>query len=120
LIANPEYAEDDSIYAFEHEWVGFELWQVKSGTLFDHILITDSVEEAENFANGYFKEQQKGEKEMHEKQQEERRQKEEEERKKREEEEKANQPAEDDHEEAGDDADDDDDDKENKERHDEL
>jgi len=114
MIANPDYAEDNSIYAFEHEWVGFEIWQVKSGSLFDHILVTDSVEEAESFANGYFKEQQKGEKEMHEKQEEERRQKEEEERKKREEEDKAKQPAEEDK------ADDDDDDEHDKSHHDEL
>jgi calreticulin len=118
LIANPDYAEDKNIYAFEHEWVGFELWQVKSGTIFDHILITDDIAEAESFATGYFKEQQKGEKEQHEKQEEERRQKEEEERKKREAEEKANQPAADEQEDA--DEDDDEDDKEDKERHDEL
>merc|ERR1712179_436628 len=30
--------------------VGFELWQVKSGTIFDDIIITDSLEEAKAFA----------------------------------------------------------------------
>ena len=43
MIANPEYAYDDNMHAVcsgdgcTH--VGFELWQVKSGTIFDDILI---------------------------------------------------------------------------------
>jgi len=50
------------VYAYEHEFVGFEIWQVKSGTLFDHILVTDDVDEARAFADGYLKQQQTGEK----------------------------------------------------------
>jgi len=87
LIDNPEYKHDDSIYVYENEYVGFEIWQVKSGTLFDHILITNDLAEAEAFANGYFQEQQKGEKAMHEQQEEERKKADEEERKKHAEEE---------------------------------
>jgi len=101
-VPNPDYHADDSIYAYENEYVAFEIWQVKSGTLFDHILITDDLAEAEAFATGYFAEQQKGEKSVYETQEEERRKVEEEERKKRE--------AEAETEEEGDDDDDDDDD----------
>jgi len=113
LIPNPDYVPDDSIYVYDNEWVGLEIWQVKSGTLFDHILITDDISEAENFATGYFAEQQKGEKAVHEKQEEEKRKEEEEERKKREaemEKEKAEHGEEDVHFEE----------EENKEHHDEL
>jgi len=75
-VPNPEYFTDDSIYAFDHEFVGFEIWQVKTGTIFDHILISDSVEEADEFVNGHFAAQKKAEKEMFDKQEEERQEKE--------------------------------------------
>ncbi|ORZ12634.1 Calreticulin family-domain-containing protein [Absidia repens] len=45
-IDNPEYKLDDSIYHYNFENIGFDLWQVKSGTIFDNILITDDVDEA--------------------------------------------------------------------------
>lgn len=49
-IDNPEYVEDNNIYAFNDIGaVGFELWQVKAGTIFDNIIVTDSVTEAEQF-----------------------------------------------------------------------
>jgi len=48
-IDNPEYKEDKEIYAFEHSFVGFDLWQVKSGTVFDNIIVTDSLAEAKAF-----------------------------------------------------------------------
>jgi len=107
-IPNPDYHEDSSIYAFEHGYVAFEIWQVKTGTVFDHILITDDIAEAEAFATGYFAEQQKGEKAAHEKHEEEKRKAEEEERKKRE----AEEPEDED-----DDDDDDDDDNDADEEH---
>jgi len=51
LVANPDYQEDDQIYAFsDFGAVGLDIWQVKSGTIFDNIIITDSIEEAEEFA----------------------------------------------------------------------
>jgi calreticulin len=62
LIDNPEYFDDPNIYAYEHGFVGIEIWQVKSGTVFDNILVTDSVDEARAFADGYFKTLQEGEK----------------------------------------------------------
>ncbi|OWZ04624.1 Calreticulin precursor [Phytophthora megakarya] len=44
MIENPDYFEDDAMYnvAKNVGAIGFELWQVKSGTLFDDILVTDS------------------------------------------------------------------------------
>jgi len=75
-VPNPEYKEDHGIYAFEHEYVAFEIWQVKSGTIFDHILVTDSIEEAEAFAVGHFAQQHKAEKAMYDKQEEEKQEKE--------------------------------------------
>ncbi|TYZ63271.1 hypothetical protein PybrP1_010872 [[Pythium] brassicae (nom. inval.)] len=46
LIDNPEYFEDAALYnvAKDVGAIGFELWQVKSGTLFDDILVTDDAE----------------------------------------------------------------------------
>jgi len=47
LIDNPEYNEDAEIYAYENIGaVGCEIWQVKSGTVFDNILVTDDIAEA--------------------------------------------------------------------------
>ncbi|XP_078428319.1 calreticulin-like [Wolffia australiana] len=47
LIDNPEFKDDPEIYVFNNlQYVGFELWQVKSGTIFDNILITDDPEYA--------------------------------------------------------------------------
>jgi len=49
-IANPEYVEDSEVYSYSNLGaVGFELWQVKAGSIFDNILVSDSVEEAEQF-----------------------------------------------------------------------
>lgn len=88
MVPNPDYHDDDNLYLYEHnKFVGFELWQVKSGTIFDNILITDDVAEAQKFAE-LTKKTRDGEKKMYDKQEEERRQKEEEERKSKEESEK--------------------------------
>merc|ERR1711959_481069 len=47
LIANPKYVADDKIGQYEKfNVVGIDVWQVKSGTIFDNILITDDVEYA--------------------------------------------------------------------------
>jgi len=84
LIANPEYIEDDKLYLFkDNAYVAFELWQVKAGSIFDNIIITDSVDEAKEFATRTFEKTVKGEKAAKEddekKQEEERKRKEEEE-----------------------------------------
>merc|ERR1712100_315411 len=43
-IDNPDFKDDKELYARceKCEYVGFELWQVKSGTIFDDIIVTDS------------------------------------------------------------------------------
>lgn len=51
-IDNPEYSADSNIYKFDKISVlGLDLWQVKSGTIFDNFLITDDVKEAEDITN---------------------------------------------------------------------
>merc|ERR1740131_462028 len=50
-IANPEYVDDDVLYKYaDFGFIGFDLWQVKGGTIFDNIIITDDVAEADAFA----------------------------------------------------------------------
>ena len=68
--------------------------QVKSGTIFDNILITDSVEHAEAFAKETFEKTKEGEKKMKEEQDEKERKEREEEEKKRKEEEDKKKPEE--------------------------
>lgn len=95
LVPNPDYYDDDNLYLFEsNKYVAFEIWQVKSGTIFDNILVTDDEAEAKKFAELTNKTRE-DEKKMHEKQQEEQRAKDEEERKAREASEKASEESED-------------------------
>merc|ERR1711870_204754 len=50
-IANPEYVDDDSVYKYDDfGFLGFDLWQVKGGTIFDNVIICDDVAEADAFA----------------------------------------------------------------------
>merc|ERR1712183_847774 len=50
-IANPEYEDDDSVYKYsDFGFIGFDLWQVKGGTIFDNVIITDDVAVADIFA----------------------------------------------------------------------
>merc|ERR1711942_210318 len=54
-IPNPEYKHDPTLYRYDDiAGLGFDLWQVKSGTIFDNILITDDVAEAEAFTKETF------------------------------------------------------------------
>lgn len=67
LIDNPEYSDDDHLYLFkDNAYVGFELWQVKAGTIFDNIIVADTIEEANDFADATYKKTIKGEKEAKE------------------------------------------------------
>merc|ERR1719399_1987176 len=51
-IANPAYVDDTSIGQYgSFSWVGIDVWQVKSGTIFDNLLITDDVEAAKAAAD---------------------------------------------------------------------
>jgi len=46
-IDNPDYKYDANLYSFDsHGVLGIEVWQVKSGTIFDDFLVTDSVQES--------------------------------------------------------------------------
>merc|ERR1712054_497433 len=50
-IANPEYEDDDAIYKYaDFGFLGFDLWQVKGGSIFDNIILTDDKAEAAAFA----------------------------------------------------------------------
>jgi len=51
-IPNPEYTPDDKLYKYDEICsVGIDIWQVKSGTIFDNILISDSEAEADVIQN---------------------------------------------------------------------
>merc|ERR1711976_119077 len=50
-IANPEYVGDDSVYSYaDFGFLGFDLWQVKAGTIFDNVIVTDDKAEADAVA----------------------------------------------------------------------
>jgi len=67
LIPNPDYKEDKELYkrCKDCTHVGFELWQVKSGTIFDDIIVTDSFKEAKEYAEKTFAKKKGPEKEMY-------------------------------------------------------
>ena len=112
-IPNPEYQPDDSLYAYDSFGViGFDLWQVKSGTIFDDVLITDDSS-AVDLAVARFEARVEGETAMKEA---------EEEKKRKEEEAKkaAEAEQEEDDEEEEEEFDDDDEEEEEEEGHDEL
>jgi len=70
MIDNPDYKADDNLFAVcdeECTHVGFELWQVKAGTIFDDIIVTDSADEAQQFAEETFHKKREGEKEIYDK-----------------------------------------------------
>jgi len=95
MIPNPDFKDDDTLYLFEsNKYVGIEVWQVKSGTIFDNIIITDDEAEAKKLADATAAAKE-GEKKMFDKQEEVKNAKEEEERKAREAAEAAEKPAED-------------------------
>jgi calreticulin len=84
MVPNPDFVDDNNLYLYEsNKFVGFELWQVKAGTIFDNILVTDDAAEATKWAAKTATTREE-EKKMFDKQEEERKAKEEEERKARE------------------------------------
>merc|ERR1712093_646871 len=94
LIANPKYVADDNLYKYANFGaVGIDVWQVKSGTIFDNILITDDVDYAKTAGEKGWKANHAGEKAMKEKADEEKRKKDEADRKKAEEERKKKEEA---------------------------
>ncbi|KAL3869909.1 hypothetical protein ACJMK2_042532 [Sinanodonta woodiana] len=88
-IDNPEYTADEFLYRYKDIGaVGFDLWQVKSGTIFDNVLLTDDEKYAEQVGNEKWEVTKDGEKKMKDDQDEEERKKREEEEKKKKDEEK--------------------------------
>merc|ERR1712187_719569 len=68
LIDNPDFVDDPDLYKVCKDGcthVGFELWQVTTGTVFDDIIVTDSLEEAQAYAKETFFAKKDKEKEMH-------------------------------------------------------
>jgi len=62
-IDNPDYKQDEFLYRYNNIGaVGFDLWQVKSGTIFDNILVTDNETYAEEFGNETWGETKEAEK----------------------------------------------------------
>jgi len=89
-IDNPEYSPDDTLYSYESFGaIGIDIWQVKSGSIFDNIILTDSVKEAEDFLASTYGKNKDAEKSMQESQEKKKREDEEAERKKNEEASKA-------------------------------
>merc|ERR1711890_211595 len=82
-IDNPEYSPDDELYKLKGTSAGvaLDLWQVKSGTIFDNFLITDDIDYAKAQGDEVFKATKEGEKKMKDTQDEEERKKAEEEQK---------------------------------------
>jgi len=115
-IANPAYVEDNNVYRYpSFKYVGIDIWQVKSGSIFDNIIMTDSIAEAEALMAETFGKNKAAEKTMFDAAEKKKRDEEEAERKRLEAERKA---AED--EEEDDDEDDEDDEDEDGHDHDEL
>jgi len=66
-IENPEFVADNQLYLHKDLGsVGFDLWQVKSGTIFDNILITDDVDQAKQYGEDTWRKTAEGEKKMKE------------------------------------------------------
>lgn len=50
-IPNPDFEDDPAVYKYpDFGYVGFDIYQVKGGTIFDNIIITDDVAAADEFA----------------------------------------------------------------------
>ena len=68
-IPNPAYNADDAaeLYKFSDlRYVGFELWQVTAGTIFDNVLVTDDAAYAARFAEETWGASKEGERAMYE------------------------------------------------------
>jgi calreticulin len=65
VIANPEYVADGALYSYD-SWgaIGLDLWQVKSGSVFDNFLISDDIDGAIEAAKAIAEATKSGEEEM--------------------------------------------------------
>lgn len=96
-IDNPDFVDDDKLYKYtDNAFVGFDLWQVKAGTIFDNLILTDSVAEAEAFMAETYTKNKDSEKAMFEADKAAKKEKEDADRKKIEEEQKASEEKDDD------------------------
>ncbi|KAK3893033.1 hypothetical protein Pcinc_003127 [Petrolisthes cinctipes] len=101
-VDNPEYTADPELYKYDEICsLGLDLWQVKSGTIFDNFLVSDDPEEAKRVGEETWGSTKDAAKKMKDEQ-------DEEERKKAEEEAKAGEAEKDEDDEDLDDEDDDD------------
>ncbi|KAI3918940.1 hypothetical protein MKW98_017388, partial [Papaver atlanticum] len=63
MIDNPDFKDDPEIYVYPKlKYVGIELWQVKSGTMFDNVLVCDDPDYAKKLAEETWGKQKEGEK----------------------------------------------------------
>merc|ERR1711972_360754 len=65
-IPNRDYEEGVQLAAFDSAYVGYELWIVNNGTIFDNILVTDDIEYAKKKGEELWRPTSKGEKEKKE------------------------------------------------------
>jgi len=65
MIANPEYVADDNLHAYD-SWgaIGLDLWQVKSGSVFDNFHISDDIDAAVAEAKAVIEASKEGEEAM--------------------------------------------------------
>merc|ERR1712185_652399 len=50
-IDNPEFEDDKMVYKYDDfGFIGFDLWQVKGGTIFDNVIVCDDKADADVFA----------------------------------------------------------------------
>jgi calreticulin len=66
-IDNPKYKADVQLAAYDAAMIGFELWIVNNGTIFDNILVTDDIEYAKSQGEKLWRPTSKGEKDVKEK-----------------------------------------------------
>ncbi|KAL0884613.1 hypothetical protein Bca101_008594 [Brassica carinata] len=68
MIPNPAYKEfedDPDLYVLKPiRYAGIEVWQVKAGSIFDNILISDDPEYARTMVDDYFAQHRESEKEL--------------------------------------------------------
>merc|ERR1712196_366093 len=66
-IDNPKFEKDVQLAAYDSMYVGYELWIVNNGTIFDNILVTDDIEYAKAQGEKLWRPTSKGEKDVKEK-----------------------------------------------------
>merc|ERR1711865_528270 len=65
-VANKDFVKGEQLAAFDASYIGYELWIVNNGTIFDNILVTDDLEYAKAQGEKLWRPTSKGEKEVKE------------------------------------------------------